>query len=214
MSDTNTILDRRTTNLTEFADDATMTVYYTPDTGAADETLTGTVICRYGDDKVMLDVDDRRVIVNAANKHDFDSVRDFDTNDAIGRFMFAEHPEAETDADDDTDGNMKATIRSLTEGDTVTAAFEAGGGDLLDDGQWTESLRYVGEQSLSAQSRKESHEFENADGKTVYLRWTARHENNFGFVVSHEGDVVEADAMWQDVFTDDREWVVVGVQSD
>jgi hypothetical protein len=104
-------------------------------------------------------------------------------------------------------------FETLTNGDEVTVEVTATGGDLKDDEMWTDTLEYVGEQSLKAQSRKISHEFVHAEtGKTVYLRFSAEHKNNFGFVMSErDQSEVRYDAMWQDPIADDREWFVTTI---
>jgi len=114
-----------------------------------------------------------------------------------------------TDAHDSTEA---FNFEALNEGDTVQVTVEARNGDLKDDETWTETVEFVEKQDLAAQSRKESFKFKDADGRSVYLRFSAKHKNNFGFTMSQEDkSTVDFDAMRQDPITDDREWFVVSI---
>jgi len=116
---------------------------------------------------------------------------------------------------------MKATndtteefeFSSLNAGQTVTVTVEATNGELKDDETWTDTLEYVEEQELMAQSRKVSHKFKHTEtGKVAYLRFSADHKNNFGFVFSQrDQSEIDYDAMWQDPIRDDREWSVLNI---
>ena len=105
-------------------------------------------------------------------------------------------------------------FESLTTGDRVAVTVEAINGELMDDETWTDELEFVEEQNLSAQSRKESFTFKHVEnGQSVYIRYSAKHKNNFGFVKSREDKSdVDYDAMWQDIITDDRDWKVKGIE--
>jgi len=111
--------------------------------------------------------------------------------------------------DEDTEG---FDFESLTAGDRVSVTVEAINGELMKDETWTDELKFVEEQNLSAQSRKESFTFKHVNnGQSVHIRYSAKHKNNFGFVKSQE-DKSDVDyvAMWQDIM-DDREWKVKGI---
>ncbi len=121
--------------------------------------------------------------------------------------------ETEDDSDDMTD-TEDFDFTALEEGDTVEVKVEARDGDMKEDEIWTETIEFVKKQNLKAQSRTESYEFgRTEDGRTCYLRFSAHHSNNLGFVKSkHDQSEVDFDAMWQDIFTDDRDWYAAGLK--
>jgi len=116
---------------------------------------------------------------------------------------------AEQENNDTEDFDFEA----LEEGDTVEVTVEARNGELMEDEVWTDELEFTGKQNLSAQSRCESWGFKHTEkDRTTYIRYSALHKNNFGFIMSREDKSdVDYDAMWQDIM-DDRDWKVKGIE--
>lgn len=116
----------------------------------------------------------------------------------------------------ETDELADAVFHGLEPGDRVAIDVLPHDGDLQPDERERYEMEFVGRQSLKAQSRKRSWELRRVDdpsgNPTAYVRTRKRHENNFGFVLTDEGDEMEFDAMWTDPFRDDRVRTVVDVE--
>lgn len=110
-------VDARTADLTEFDDGQSIRVHFRTGAITDSETVEGEITTRYTDDTVMIETDDgRRLIVDLEKTFEDGGLRDFDSDETLGRPMFAEpvdeddSEDADDDSDDDNDDDSWRTM--------------------------------------------------------------------------------------------------------
>jgi hypothetical protein len=125
---------RTTTDLSDFAEGETITVFFSRDTNAPTETLTGKVQTHYHGDKIALDTGrDSHFVIRGNDTQSFDNIRNSYTNITHGRFMFAHagmiDPRPQTGVRPNPRANSGLSDRDETDQETETTDVRTDGGE-------------------------------------------------------------------------------------